>query len=101
MAHVRFCRRADGREVIRLASDVRYLGEQRCSECNHFCQVVGLGGACPDCEQPILLSDLLDLELGSGLASVGTRSAEAMRTVASDPPFDWGSAGTQLASVRP
>src|ERR1700674_6052783 len=24
-----------------------------------------------------------------------------MRTVASDPPFDWGSAGTQLANVRP
>src|SRR6202171_5758365 len=23
-----------------------------------------------------------------------------MRTVASDPPFDWGSAGTQLANVR-
>ena len=43
--------------------DIRYLGEQRCSECNHFCQVVGLGGACQDCEQPILLSDLLDLEV--------------------------------------
>lgn len=45
------------------ACDVRYLGERRCSECNHFCRVVGLGGACQDCEQPILLSDLLDLEV--------------------------------------
>jgi hypothetical protein len=35
------------------------------------------------------------------VASVGTRSAEAMRTVASDPPFDCWSAGTQLASVSP
>jgi hypothetical protein len=43
--------------------DVRYLGERRCSECNHFCRVVGIGGACQDCEQPILLSDLLDLEV--------------------------------------
>jgi hypothetical protein len=45
------------------ACDVRYLGERRCSECNHFCRALGLGGACQDCEQPILLSDLLDLEV--------------------------------------
>jgi hypothetical protein len=43
--------------------DVRYLGERRCSECNHFCRALGLGGACQDCEQPILLSDLLDLDV--------------------------------------
>jgi hypothetical protein len=43
--------------------ETRYLGEQRCPDCNHFCRVVGLGGACTDCEQPILLSDLLDLEV--------------------------------------
>lgn len=40
--------------------ETRYLGEQRCAECNRFCRVAGLGGACPDCEQPVLLSDLLD-----------------------------------------
>ncbi len=43
--------------------ETRYLGEQRCADCNRFCRVVGLGGACTDCEQPILLSDLLDLEV--------------------------------------
>src|SRR5438128_8888224 len=43
--------------------DARYLGERRCSERNHFCRALGLGGACQDCEQPILLSDLLDLEV--------------------------------------
>jgi hypothetical protein len=43
--------------------ETRYLGERRCSDCNRFCRVVGLGGACTDCEQPILLSDLLDLEV--------------------------------------
>jgi len=43
--------------------ETRYLGERRCSDCNLFCRVVGLGGACTDCEQPILLSDLLDLEV--------------------------------------
>jgi hypothetical protein len=43
--------------------ETRYLGEQRCPDCNRFCRMVGLGGACTDCEQPILLSDLLDLEV--------------------------------------
>ena len=41
----------------------RFLADQRCPDCNRFCRVVGLGGACTDCEQPILLSDLLDLEV--------------------------------------
>ncbi|MGI8423430.1 MAG: HepT-like ribonuclease domain-containing protein, partial [Chloroflexota bacterium] len=39
------------------------LGEQRCPECNRFCRALGLGGACPDCGQPVLLSDLLELEV--------------------------------------
>jgi hypothetical protein len=43
--------------------ETRSLGEQRCPECNRFCRALGLGGACPDCEQPVLLSDLLDLEV--------------------------------------
>lgn len=34
-------------------------------------------------------------------ASVGTRSALAMRTVASEPPLDCGSAGTQVRIVMP
>jgi hypothetical protein len=37
----------------------------------------------------------------SRFASVGTRSAFAMRTDASVPPFDWGSAGTQVRIVIP
>lgn len=38
------------------------LGEQRCSDCNRFCRLLGLGGACPSCDQPILLAELLGLE---------------------------------------
>ena len=45
------------------SGDARFLGEQRCPDCNRFCRAVGLGGACPDCEQPVLLSELLDLEV--------------------------------------
>lgn len=39
-----------------------YLGEQRCPDCNRFCRLLGLGGACPSCDQPILLAELLGLE---------------------------------------
>ena len=39
----------------------QYLGEQRCPDCNRFCRLLGLGGACPSCDQPILLAELLGL----------------------------------------
>ena len=38
--------------------DARYLGEQRCSECGVFCRLVGPGGECPHCSQPVALNDL-------------------------------------------
>jgi hypothetical protein len=41
----------------------RYLGQRRCDDCNHFCRALGLGGRCSDCDAPILLSELLDLEV--------------------------------------
>lgn len=41
----------------------RLLGEMRCSSCNVFCRALGLGGRCHECDQPILLAELLDLEV--------------------------------------
>jgi hypothetical protein len=41
------------------ACGTRYLGQQRCPECNVFCRRVGPGGACPHCEEPVALADLL------------------------------------------
>jgi hypothetical protein len=38
----------------------RFVGERRCSTCRLFCRSVGLGGHCPECDHPILLSDLLE-----------------------------------------
>ena len=38
----------------------RYLGVQRCPDCQHFCRALGLGGACPHCDQLLLATDLLD-----------------------------------------
>ena len=41
----------------------RLLGERRCSSCNVFCRALGLGGRCSECDEPLLLADLLDLEV--------------------------------------
>ena len=38
----------------------RYLGEQRCESCGTFARRVGIGGACPNCDGPVAISDLLD-----------------------------------------
>jgi predicted RNA-binding Zn-ribbon protein involved in translation (DUF1610 family) len=38
----------------------RYLGEQRCEGCGTFARRVGIGGACPNCDGPVAISDLLD-----------------------------------------
>ena len=43
--------------------DERVVGERRCPDCHLFCRTLGLGGRCPDCETPILLTELLDLEV--------------------------------------
>ena len=45
--------------------DQRFLGQQRCEDCNRFCRALGLGGACPECDQPLLIADLLGLEVTS------------------------------------
>jgi hypothetical protein len=41
----------------------RSVGQQRCAQDNIFGHAVGLGGSCPECDLPILLADLLDLEV--------------------------------------
>lgn len=41
----------------------QYVGEQRCPDCNIFCERVGLGGECPHCSEPVLVAELVpDLE---------------------------------------
>jgi ribosomal protein L32 len=41
----------------------RFVGERRCPECGLFCRRLGLGASCPECDQPILLADLLGKEV--------------------------------------
>jgi hypothetical protein len=40
----------------------RYLGEQRCPECQRFCRRVGPGGSCPHCDEPVAVADLIAYE---------------------------------------
>jgi len=37
----------------------RMLGDHRCPDCNHFGRRLGLGGLCPHCDQPVVLTDLV------------------------------------------
>ena len=45
------------------ACDTRYLGERRCPDCHRFCRKLGPGGACPHCDEPTLLAELLGTEV--------------------------------------
>ena len=38
----------------------RYLGVQRCPDCQQFCRSLGLGGTCPHCDELLLITDLLE-----------------------------------------
>jgi hypothetical protein len=38
--------------------DTRYLGQQRCDNCNRWCRRIGPGGACPSCDEPVAVTDL-------------------------------------------
>lgn len=39
----------------------RFLGEQRCPDCNLYARNLGLGAPCPDCDHPIVLAELLPI----------------------------------------
>ncbi len=41
----------------------RLVGDRRCPSCNIFCRALGLGGRCAECDQPMLLAELLELEV--------------------------------------
>ncbi len=39
------------------------LGDQRCQECNTFMRRIGLGGACPHCDEAVTVTELLGEEV--------------------------------------
>ena len=38
--------------------ETRYLGEQRCADCNTWCRRIGTGANCPHCDEPVTITDL-------------------------------------------
>lgn len=46
-----------------LECEQRFVGLQRCPDCHRFCRKLGLGGACPGCDELILIAELLGLEV--------------------------------------
>jgi len=40
--------------------DSRYLGQQWCPDCQRPCTRIDAGGLCPNCDQPVAISDLTD-----------------------------------------
>jgi hypothetical protein len=42
----------------------RDVGGQRCAECARFMRRVGVGGACPHCDEPVTVAELTGLEVG-------------------------------------
>ena len=42
----------------------RAVGEQRCADCSTFMRRLGVGGACPHCEEPVTVAELTGLEVG-------------------------------------
>jgi hypothetical protein len=49
--------------------EARYLGEQRCPDCQQFCRRGGPGGPCPHCGEPVALADLLGPGEGGALGA--------------------------------
>jgi hypothetical protein len=46
------------------ACGARAVGEQRCGDCSTFMRRVGIGGACPSCDEPLTVDELLGQEVG-------------------------------------
>lgn len=42
--------------------EARYLGEQRCDDCNTWCVRIGPGGLCPCCEEPVAVRDIVSAD---------------------------------------
>jgi hypothetical protein len=49
--------------------DTRYLGQQWCHDCTRPCTRVDLGGLCPECEEPVTISDITDRRASSKVSA--------------------------------
>ena len=57
-----------------VSCDERFLGERRCPECRLFNRNLGLGAPCPECDHPIVFSELVpDLVASAPTLTAGRR----------------------------
>jgi hypothetical protein len=54
--------------------EARYLGEQRCEDCNRWCRRLGPGGSCPHCDGVVVLGDFLRPDQLAGPAPQRSRT---------------------------
>jgi hypothetical protein len=60
--------------VYECSCGARYLGEQRCPECNIWCRRLGPGGSCPNCDEPVALQDIVDVAQLPAKPTTGAKS---------------------------
>lgn len=46
------------------ACGTRAIGQQRCADCSVFMRRLGIGGACPHCDEAVTVAELTGLEVG-------------------------------------
>jgi rubrerythrin len=39
----------------------RFIGAQRCESCNLFARRIGAGGPCPHCDEPVAITELVEV----------------------------------------
>ncbi len=62
------------------ACDTRYIGEQRCPECNLSCRRLGPGGPCPHCYEAVAVDDIVPAERSATRPPVPPIQEPAPRT---------------------
>ena len=65
--------------IVCAECETRYLGAQRCEGCGTFCRRLGPGAPCPDCDEPVALSDLVTTAPAPRCPSGCRRSAPGSR----------------------
>ena len=88
--HASLCQRDD--------CDQRYLGNQWCRDCNRPCRRLAYGGACPSCDEPINVSELLGKHQPESPGRPGTHHRQPRHATPLDKQESI--AGSQYTSVR-
>ena len=79
----------------------RYLGTQRCEDCNTFARKIGPGGCCPYCDEPVVLADIIDLDQMRPQAVESTRPNHVSNVSVQPGQPQWSHAPDNPAGCPP